>query len=64
MSLRGPGWGGEFTLELLQFHQSIFFLEVVGSATTLGAIPFLGFPIPSKVCVFHRRVGAEIGFIS
>jgi hypothetical protein len=64
LSLRRPGWRGQFTLVLLHFNQSIFLLDVVGSAPTLGAIPFFGFPVPSKVCVFHRWVGAEIGFIS
>ena len=53
------------TLVLLQFNQSIVFLDVVGSATALGAILSLGFPIPSsKVCVFHSKIAAGIGFNS
>jgi hypothetical protein len=64
LSLPNSGCGGKFTLELLQFHQSIFFLDVIGSTTTLGAIPLFGFPVPSNVFMFHGWTGAAIGSIS
>jgi hypothetical protein len=46
--------GGKFTFVLLQFHQGIFLFDVVGCVSTLGAIPFFGFSVPSNVFVLHR----------
>ena len=53
-NLAGRFGGGKFTFVLLQLHQGVFVLNVVGCVSTLGAIPFFGFPVPSNVFVLHR----------